>query len=246
MITRIGQYALMACMVFIAACSSGGDSGGEPPTPPPGNGGGGGNENPEPKAATLVFPEDDSECVEGEVIDFQNSEVTFEWNPAEDADYYQLQYTNLESGNSFLRTTDTNSVTVTLIRGVAYSWSVISRANGIQTSAESEEWMFYNQGPGIENYAPFPAQAVNPSRGATLSGINSVDLEWEASDVDGDITSYEIFMDTATNPTTQVGETDENTLNVSVIAGTTYYWQVRAIDAFGNSSFSETFEFRVE
>lgn len=233
-------------MAFAAACSGGGDGGGGTTPPPDGGGNGNPDPDPDPKAATLVFPEDDSECLEGEVIDLQNSEVTFEWNPAEDADYYQLEYTNLESGVTLLKTSDTNTATVTLLRGAPYSWSVISRANGSNASATSEEWRFYNQGPGIENYAPFPAQAVYPGRGETLTNVIDVDLIWEGSDVDGDLDFFEVFFGTSNPPDTLIETTEQDRISVTVSSGNTYYWRVRSVDAFGNSSMSETFEFRID
>lgn len=246
MIRPIKTYGILLLMVFAAACSGGGDGGGTPNPPPDGGGNGNPDPDPDPKAATLVFPEDESECLEGEVIDLQNSEVTFEWNPAEDADYYQLEYTNLESGVTLLKTSDTNTATVTLLRGTPYSWSVISRANGSNASATSEEWRFYNQGPGIENYAPFPAQAVYPGRGETLSNIIDVDLIWEGSDVDGDLDFYEVFFSTSNPPETLTETTEQDRISVTVSSGNTYYWRVRSVDAFGNSSTSETFEFRID
>ena len=99
----------------------------------------------------------------------------------------------------------------------------------------------------IENYAPFPAIAITPQRGATITGTSStVTLEWSTSDVDDDIVSYEILFDTVNEPTTSLGSTTNTTINASISTGNTYYWRVITKDSFDNTSNSELFEFRVE
>jgi hypothetical protein len=204
---------------------------------------------PEPSAAILVFPENNSECNTG-IIDANDetvSTVTFEWNESQNTDNYAITVTNINTGASASANSTTNTVDITINRGAPYEWFVTSEANGTTTTANSETFVFYNEGPGVENYAPFPAVAINPSRGANLNGdITSVTLEWEASDIDNDITEFEVFFGTDENPTALIGTPTENSLpNVAVSSGTTYYWRVITNDEFGNSSSSEIFQFRV-
>jgi hypothetical protein len=106
--------------------------------------------------------------------------------------------------------------------------------------------MFYNEGPGIENYAPFPADVVAPKRGAQVENTGTVSLEWTGSDVDNDIDEYEVFFGTVNPPTNSLVTTTSTTTNTSVNANTVYYWYVVTTDVAGNTSTSETFEFKVK
>ena len=205
---------------------------------------------PDHKAASLVFPEDNTTCLEGESVNANFSSITFDWSDAQDTDTYTLHVTNIETNAVVfnLAVNDGSERTLQVEKGKPFSWYIISRASGTTATAQSATFKFYNAGDGIENYAPFPAEAVQPARGATLSGVTSVNFEWEASDVDDDIVSFEVFMSTATetvgdNP---IGITEANTLEgIEVSAGNTYYWMVDTTDSQGNLSQSEVFEFRV-
>ena len=203
----------------------------------------------DPTAAGLVFPEDNTECNEGVINanDETKSTVTFQWSASENTDSYEVKIKNLETGSITTATSTTNQKEVSINRGTPYEWYIISLANGTSSTANSETWSFYNQGQGIENYAPFPAVAISPQRGSTISSANTtITLEWSTSDVDDDIVSYEVFFDTAETPVTSLGDTTESSIEVAITAGTTYYWKVITKDSFDNSSNSELFEFRVE
>ena len=237
--------AKLFCLILmpIAMWSCGGSGGG--------NGGGGTDDDgqgniPDPSAATLVFPENNSECTEGSALNDDQSTITFQWNDAQNTDSYLVSVTNLNTGVSFSVPATQSEAPITVDRGTPYSWTVTSRANGTNATAESSTFRFYNEGPGITNYAPFPATAVQPSRGANLSGTEVV-LEWTGSDVDGDIVDYEVFLDTNADPSgNSLGVTAENSIeNVAVSAGTTYYWMVQTRDSAGNTSNSEVFQFRI-
>ncbi|TDS11946.1 hypothetical protein DFQ03_3331 [Maribacter caenipelagi] len=221
-------------------------------------GGGSDNENPvdpvvptviDPDAASLVFPEDNTECNEGVINtnDETKSTVTFQWSASENTDSYEIKIKNLETGSITTATSTTIQKEVSINRGTPYEWYVISIANGTSSTASSETWTFYNQGQGIENYAPFPAVAISPQRGSTISSANAtITLEWSTSDVDDDIVSYEVLFDTTETTVTSLGSTTESSIDVSVSAETTYYWKVITTDSFDNTSTSELFEFRVE
>jgi len=218
-----------------------------------GSGGGGGTEDdgpvevPDPTAATLVFPDNNTECNEGEVLNESQSRVTFRWNASQNTDSYTVTVRNLNTLSQSSVNASTNEATITISRGTPYEWFVVSRANGTTATATSATWRFFNEGPGVENYAPFPAVAVNPTRGANLSGMSSVDLEWTASDLDNDIVEYEVFFDSTSDPTTSLGTTTDTTVaGVAVSAGTIYYWKVVTRDSEQNSSTSEIFQFRVD
>ncbi|MBT8237735.1 MAG: hypothetical protein KJN65_03750 [Croceitalea sp.] len=232
----------------IVGCSSSSSSDDSPPPPPSG-----GTDDepvviPDPSATTLVFPENDTECNTG-VVNVNNeneSTITFEWNASANTTSYSVTVTNLNTNTSTFANSTTTEADITLERGAPYSWSVTSRNQGNTTTAESATFRFYNEGPGIENYAPFPAEAVSPSRGANIAATATVELAWSGSDVDDDIVSYEVFFGTDAATTTSIGVTAEEALpNVEVTSGIIYYWLVITTDSAGNTSTSEVFEFRV-
>ncbi|MEM9001796.1 MAG: hypothetical protein AAGB24_16170 [Bacteroidota bacterium] len=239
-------YLILTIALFVFACSSSDDGGDLEPM------GGGDDDDPvimAPNAATLVFPEDDTECNEGVVNPNDNtkSTVTFEWNAATNADSYTVSLRNLNTNTTINSNSSTNEAAIIIDRGTPYEWFVISRAQGTTETANSPTWRFYNEGPGIENYAPFPAEAVNPQRGQNFAASTTVVfLQWDASDIDGDIVGYEVFLDTNDDPTTSLGTTTENTLaDITVSSGTVYYWKVSTTDSQANTSMSEVFSFRV-
>lgn len=243
------RLVFVSLFVLVAlSCGGGSDDGGGTPPPPPDSGG---DDDPmtvaDPSAATLIFPEDDTECNEGTVISDLESDVTFQWNASQNTDSYTITLTNLNNGASFDTSANTNEATITIARGTPYEWFVTSRANGTNVTAESSRFRFYNQGPGIENYAPFPAEAINPTRGATLnSSTTTVQLEWSASDVDNDIAGYEVFFGLDDEDMTSLGIITETSFDVTVASGNIYEWRIKVNDEQNNSSTSEIFTFRVE
>jgi hypothetical protein len=230
------NFGIFMLAVFSIVACGGGDSNSDPaPDPDP---------VPSPLAATLVFPDNNTECNEGVVLNGNQSKVTFEWNASQNTDSYEVNLRNLNSNNSSKSNSNTNSAEITLERGVPYEWFVISKANGTNATATSSIWKFYNQGPGIENYAPFPAEAVNPGRGAAIDNSGTVQLEWTGNDVDNDIIEYEVLFGMDSDPSNLLGTTSDSFIAATISTGV-YYWRVISRDSQGNSSQSEIFEFRV-
>ncbi len=232
------KYLSVCVLSLAASCGGSGSSGGDPePEPTP---------VPAPSAAVLVFPANNSECNEGEVLSDTQTRVLFQWNASQNTDSYQVNLRNLNTGTTALANSTLNEVEITLLRGVPYEWFVVSRANGTSETASSAVWKFYNAGVGVTNYAPFPAEAVAPSRGATISASGTVTLEWTGSDIDGDISSYNLYFGTATPPTLLQEGITETSFEASITSGQTYYWQVETVDSAGNQTLSEVFNFQVE
>ena len=227
---------LSATTLLLVSCG-GGDSTPEPPPPvvvtPP-------------SAAALIFPDNNTECNEGTILNANQSSVTFRWTDAENADTYELNLRNLSNNNTAKTNANINSAEITLLRGIPYEWFVVSRANGTTVTATSPSWKFYNQGPGVENYAPFPAEVVRPARGASIAASGTITLEWTGSDVDDDLVDFEVYLGTDEAVLSSIGTTTENTLNASINSGTVYFWRVLSRDSQGNTSQSEIFEFRVQ
>lgn len=223
-------------VVLISICSSCGgsdDNPAEPSTPVA-----------IPAAALLIFPDNNTECNEGKILSETESEVIFRWNNSEDTDSYTVNLKNLNSGNVSNFDTNLNETPIAILRGVPYEWSVTSKANGTTESTESEIWRFYNAGLATESHVPFPADVAFPQMGSAVnSGI--INLKWTTEDIDNDLVSFKILLDTNSTPTTIIDEVTTTNLNVEVLTNTIYYWQVIAVDATGNTSTSQIFEFKV-
>ncbi|MDP5060845.1 MAG: hypothetical protein NWP64_02905 [Maribacter sp.] len=191
---------------------------------------------------TLIFPEDDSECTEGIIVSDTQSELVFEWSDENDNSPYIVHLTSLVSSQTELIESDDTDVAITLDRGVAYSWFVTGKIN-----STSEIWNFYNEGPGLESSIPYPATAISPVSGASISQTStSVNLIWNSEDPDDDIVSYDLFFGEAKDPQlygTDVTETRFN--DIPVEAEKIYYWKIITKDSIGNESTSEVFTFSV-
>lgn len=101
-------------------------------------------------------------------------------------------------------------------------------------------WSFYNEGVGIQNYAPFPAEVITPILGSIIFGTRT-NLSWRGSD----IAFYDIYLG-ALNPSRQLKQNTTNT-NIdsgTLLADTVYYWKVVTKDNNGGNSISPIFEFK--
>lgn len=198
-----------------------------------------------PAKAILSFPENNKDCYEGTIISDTQSEVTFRWSKPANADSFTLKIKNLDDGSEQSVTSKETEAAVTILRATPFSWSVISKSNSSSKTAESDTWKFYNAGPPEENHVPDPATVVSPGKDSKVNE-GTITLEWNGSDLDNDIVSYEVYMDNSNPPTTLAGTSTANKLDVTVTKDLTYYWQVISIDAIGNKSTSEVFSFITE
>lgn len=227
---------ILAYILFSTFMVTSCGGGGEDITPAP--------EVTPPSASVLIFPEDNTECNEGTVISDTQSTVTFRWNVALDTDSYTVNVKNLNTNSITSQNTTNNQADITILRGVPYSWSVVSRANGTSRTATSQTWKFYNAGLPVESYIPFPAEVIRPQPGADVDASSgTVTLVWVGADIDNDIQNYTIFFGTE-NPPTQINTVANTSLEVNVTAGTVYYWSILTRDSEGNTSNSEVWQFR--
>lgn len=224
-------------LTLLFNCSKGGSSDDGPITPPVNA----------PSAANLIFPANNQECNEGTPISANQTSINFEWEASDNTDSYEINVKNLDTDMTSKLTSTVPEKTITLNKATPYSWYVVSKSNSTQETAQSATWKFYNAGDAIQNYAPFPADLIAPTMGANLSGVTSVTLEWSGSDVDNDIVGYDVYFDTTTPPTTQIGtDQSETTKSVDVTAGNTYYWKIITKDSEGNNSETTVFQFKVD
>ena len=218
-------------IVIVASCSS--DDGGEEI-----------NSVDPPTAVTLIFPEDNTECNEGVIISDSETDVLFQWQDVTNASSYILKVKNLNDGTSRNISTLSSEFLLRILRGTPYSWSVKSLASGTTETTESEVWKFYNSGLPQESHPPFPAEAISPLSGASVNE-GDISLQWEATDVDNDIVSYSVYLDSVNPPVAEIGSTSNTTINSTVTSGQVYYWKIVTTDQIGNTSDSQIFEFGV-
>lgn len=197
-----------------------------------------------PTPASLIFPENNTVCNEGSIISETETEVLFQWAESENTSTYILNVNNLDDGSTRNISTRSTEFLIRILRGTPYSWSVRSLGLAGNESAESAVWSFYNAGLPVQSYAPFPATVINPNSGANVEQ-GTVNLEWEASDIDNDISTYTILFDTVNPPATEVNSTGNTSMDVSVTSGNVYYWRVVTTDEVGNTSTSQIFQFIV-
>ena len=200
-----------------------------------------------PSAASLVFPVNNEECNTGTSVSVTESKVNFQWNVGANSTSSEVVLKNLLTNVETKTTSVSNALEITINKNTPYKWWVIAKATGTTETAKSPEWKFYNSGDAVTTYAPFPAELVGPTNGSTVTTATTT-LEWAGSDVDNDLSSFDVYFGTVNPPTTLLGDTTAPTSkmeNVEVTANT-YYWKVVSKDAEGNSSTSQVFEFKVE
>lgn len=190
-----------------------------------------------PAPANLVFPANFTECNEGTVVDADNSSVNFQWEAAENTTSYELYLEDLESNILHQESTTETELEITIQRGKTFRWYVQSKSDGSAEPASSEVWSFYNAGEGTVSHAPFPAEILSPSPGASFSlGNGAITLEWSGNDLDNDINEYEVYFGGNNPPETLEEVTSEETLEINPGSTGNYYWQVKTFDNNGNSS----------
>lgn len=202
-----------------------------------------------PSAPTLISPANDETCLDGTSINDSQSNVDFRWSSAANALSYELVVTNLLTQSSQTYPATSNQTTVALSKAEPYNWSVKSFGEVGSIPSESVQWKFYLAGDAIVNYAPFPSELISPQSGANITpDINNlVTLIWNASDVDGDLSQFEIYLDesdASTLNTTLEYQSEEERIEVEVKNNTTYYWKIIAIDNNKNQSSSGVYAFR--
>ena len=238
------KLAYLFFVLILVSCGGsdegGGDGGVDPPPPQP------------PGSVTLTAPSNGKVCETGTSISNTKSNVDFSWEASSNTSTYDLQITNLNTSSAINKTglTSTNT-TVELDKGQPFIWKVISKNTSTTQTGTSSSWKFYLAGPGITNYAPFPADLKTPASGSTVnrSSDGKVTFTWEGSDPDqGDELKYTLYVDkTNVNMSTSSDLTNltAKTADVSLDAETLYYWRVKTSDGT-NSSFSMVYSFRTQ
>jgi hypothetical protein len=226
------KYILFITLIVLVSCKGkeggGGDGGVDPPPPAPA-----------PKAATLNAPANNSECLDGENVEFK-------WAASENTDTYEIFIKNLLTQSEQSQTTTSTSVTINLIKGQPYSWYIVSKSNTSTETAQSAKWKFYLKSEPVANYSPFPADLVSPKSEATVSA-GSIKFEWSGSDADsGDTLTFDIYVDSSNPPTTRIkANHSSSSINHPINDSGTYYWKIITKDNSGSNSDSGVSKFKV-
>lgn len=195
-----------------------------------------------PEKTVLVSPVNNKACEEVN----SNGQITFSWNESSNTTKYDLVITNLNTnGETSYKDLTSTSKSVSLEKGIPYSWVIISKNSGSKTTI-SDNWLFYLAGDGISNYAPFPATAVAPIPGATVTPTDGkVTIQWDSSDVDQDSLTYTLYADTqdGLQDTVIIGGAAEKSKIMDVELDKVYYWRVKTSDG-NNTSTSIVYTFR--
>ena len=221
--------------LWLLGCSNGDSSDPQPPV-----------SGKEPKAVGLLFPLNNSECLTG-AAQGSLSTVEFRWQGGEN-DSFELILEDLTSNQVETHITRNARLELALKRNNPYQWYVISRIDGQQAEAKSDEWKFYTEGEAVENYAPFPADLISPEDAFTVSEpLSSLRLEWSGSDIDNDELHYDVLTGTdAETLSPLVTGLTESYHEISIEEGAILYWQIRTVDSQGNKSYSKIRNIRSE
>ena len=226
------KYILFITLIVLVSCKGkeGGDGDGGVDPPPPA---------PAPKAATLNAPANNSECLDGENVEFK-------WAASENTDTYEIFIKNLLTQSEQSQTTTSTSVTINLTKGQPYSWYVVSKSNTSTETAQSAKWKFYLKSEPVANYSPFPADLVSPKSEATVNA-GSIKFEWSGSDADsGDTLTFDIYVDSSNPPTTRIkANHNSSSINHPINDSGTYYWKIITKDNSGSNSDSGVSKFKV-
>ena len=200
---------------------------------------------PDPEQAVLINPENNNACL------FSNSntsfaDVEFSWTESKHTDNYDLLIQNKITNENKLKTTNLTTSQVTLERGVPYSWYVISKSDSSENIALSETRNFYLEAQSQLAHIPFPAKLIYPLNGSILNSVNIVSFQWEGYDLDGDIESYDLIIENASN-----GEEIKyekiliQALDIELQKGNVYLWKIITRDKENNISTSVTSNFEL-
>lgn len=203
-----------------------------------------------PTAPTLIYPSNNEPCLDAVSLNDSQSQIAFNWNQGQNTDNYTLVITNLSTNDTQEIPVSFPPYTATLIKAEPFAWKVVANGAIGTTPAESDRWKFYLSGDAQTSYAPFPAELLSPQASSTVSANNDgeITLSWIATDVDSDIATYTLFMDTndASTEVTQLSYQSGNMqYDIEVESNQTYLWRVVTLDQTGNTSDSGTYGFRV-
>jgi hypothetical protein len=203
---------------------------------------------PLPAKAVLLLPKNNEICADGVIISASRTKILFKWEASKNSDSYVLSIKNLESGIISTHSTDKTQLEIELDRNLAYSWFISSKNSQINKEISSDLWKFYNPAPAQTSFSPFPAELTSPRYGEVIPlSTATVTLRWAATDPDGDIDSYDVYLGNTNVPVLY-----RSALKTAVLAdlvldrNKTYYWKIITRDTKGNRSNSDVYVFKLD
>jgi hypothetical protein len=231
---KVYTYLVVILGLVFSCSSGGGDDAPEQPTV-----------NTAPTVPVQVYPLNNTLCI--------NNAIDFQWDASNDAENDQISYVVEISENSDFssltqtRTVNSNTTNITLEKGKSFYWRVKAIDNRDAESGFSSVSQFLTEGDGVSNHLPFVAELVAPSIDEIINGT-SVTLSWTASDVDNDTLTFDVYLDTASDPVTKVSENQTGTAYnaTSLTTATTYYFKVVVKDDKGGITIGQVWSFKTQ
>ena len=212
-------------------------------------GGGSDDNNPEPEETntapttpSLVYPLDNTVCIDNTIV--------FQWNKSTDAEGNRITYKLEIAENSAFspilqtQTSFSESKLISLTKGKAYYWRIKAVDSQAAESPYSSVSQFLTEGDGTSNHVPFAPSLIAPTLNSEIEGTSTT-LSWSASDADGDDLTFDVYLDNNTEPTTLVSEnqTAATFEATNLSASSTYYFKIVVKDANGGSSVGQIWSF---
>lgn len=94
---------------------------------------------------------------------------------------------------------------ISLTKGKAFYQRVKAVDSRAAESGYSSVSQFLTEGDGESNHLPFAPSLVAQALNSEIDGTSTT-LSWSGSDVDGDTLTFDVYLDTNTDPTTLVSE----------------------------------------
>jgi len=238
------KLLLMLCVVAVCLAACGKKNTPTPIIPPPVD------TTPviiPPLPAILLTPGNNEPCTTGTSVSATKSTVTFTWLQAEATDLYEVHFHNLLTGDSVVTSTASLTVDADLLKGTPYSWFIISKEKKTTKVAQSDTWKFYNSGPGITVYPPYPAEIISPAMSQSVPNVGgTITLKWKGTAGSNTIKNYDVYFGGDPSPplTNANVTTTQETYNPG--GPGTYYWKIVTRDNAGNTSTTQVYSFYLE
>ncbi|WP_106790865.1 hypothetical protein [Aquimarina sp. Aq78] len=183
--------------------------------------------NETPTIPNLIFPANNQVCT--------NFKLTFDWEASldgnGDAIAYQIDIATNDTFDNILFSIITSETTraFNLEKGITYYWRVKAIDSKQSESEYSEVHTFFTEPNAGINHIPFSPSVTSPKPGDAVSG-NTITLDWDSTDSDGDPLLYDLYFGTTNPPILLAQDFSVSNFDVSVSPNTTYYWRVVAKD----------------
>jgi hypothetical protein len=127
------------------------------------------------------------------------------------------------------------SYTTSTTDGQTYYWK-IAVGDGYENSTNTTVYQF------TENTAPTVPTYDSPTNNSRNTG-NSITLDANSSDAEGDSLTYYFYMDTTNGSTFLGSNSSGDTYTNATVDGSTYYWKVKVGDGYENSTNTTVYQF---